>query len=84
MRIRKEIKDADKILDYALLREGFEGNLGEKLKAAGPRFSDLDGVWRAHKRRNRIAHELGDIDRDEAKRALKSFKKALNDLGAGL
>ncbi|MFH1284369.1 MAG: hypothetical protein ABIH78_02150 [Candidatus Peregrinibacteria bacterium] len=78
------VMDADKILDYALLRKGFEGSLGEKLRTAGPRFTDLDGVWRAHKLRNRIAHELSDVDRDEAKRALKQFKTALNDLGAEL
>ncbi len=78
------ILDADKLLDYALGKKGFEGNMGEKLKKAGPRFSDLNGAWSAHKLRNRIAHELGDIDIGAAKRALKQFKRALNDLGAGL
>lgn len=78
------ILDADKLLDYALSKHGFQGNLGEKLKLAGPRFSDLNGVWSAHKLRNRIAHELMDVDKNDAKRALKQFKRALNDLGAQL
>ena len=78
------ILDADKLLDYVLDRLGFEGHLGEKLKKAGPRFSDLNGVWFAHKLRNKVAHELGDLNMDEARRALKNFKQALNDLGAGL
>lgn len=78
------VLDADKILDYALSKKGFEGHLGEKLKKAGSRFSDLNGLWSAHKLRNRIAHEMGDIDASEAKRALSQFKKGLNDLGAGL
>jgi len=78
------ILDADKLLDYALGKHGFEGSLGEKLKKAGPRFKDINSVWNAHKLRNRVAHELGDIDKDHAKRALKQFKSALNDLGAEL
>ncbi len=78
------ILDADKLLDYALKKQGFEGSIGEKLKKSGPRFSDLNGLWNAHKLRNRIAHELGDIDKNEAKKALSQFKKALNDLGAKL
>lgn len=78
------ILDADKLLDYVLSKKGFEGTLGEKLKRAGARFFDLDSVWNAHKLRNRVAHELGDINRDEAKRALGWFKRALNDLGAEL
>lgn len=78
------IMDADKLLDYALGKHGFEGSLGEKLKKAGPRFKDLNSVWNAHKMRNRIAHELGDIDKDQARRSLKQFKSALNDLGAEL
>lgn len=81
---KNAILDADKLLNYVLERRGFEGSLGEKLKKAGPRFSDLNGVWSAHKLRNRIAHEFGEIDTGLAKRALKQFKTALNDLGAGL
>ena len=79
------IMDADKLLYYALDRKGIEGTLGEKLKKAGLRFSDLNGVWKAHKLRNRVAHELSaELNVDEAKKALRQFKRALNDLGANL
>lgn len=78
------IIDADKVLDYAMSRKGFSGSVGEKLKKAGPRFSNLDGVWRAHKYRNKLAHELGGVKMDEARDALGQFKRALNDLGANL
>jgi len=81
---KNAVMDADKLLDYALKCHGFEGSLGEKMKKAGPRFSDLDGIWNAHKLRNRLAHELGDVPMSECKRALAQFKKALNNLGAGL
>lgn len=79
---KNAVIDADKLLDFALGKRGFSGNLGEKLKKAGPLFSDLNGVWNAHKLRNRIAHELGDINKSEAKMALDSFKRGLKDLGA--
>ena len=78
------ILDADKLLDYALGRHGFGGSLGEKLKKSGARFSDLNSVWRAHKLRNSVAHELCNLDEQEARKALVAFKKALNDLGASL
>lgn len=82
---REAVMDADKLVDYALMRQGFDGSLGEKLKKAGRRFSDLNGLWRAHKLRNEIAHELSDkLNKGEAKSALAQFKKALNDLGAKL
>lgn len=78
---KNAVIDADKLLDFALGKRGFGGNLGEKLKKAGPLFSDLNGVWNAHKLRNRIAHELGEINKSEAKMALDSFKRGLKDLG---
>ncbi len=81
---KQGILDADKLLDYALDRKGFVGTLGEKLKKAGPRFSNLNDVWNAHKLRNKVAHEFGEIGIDDAKRALMQFKRALNDLGANL
>ncbi|EKD64900.1 MAG: hypothetical protein ACD_50C00256G0002 [uncultured bacterium] len=45
-------------------------------------FSDLNGVWFAHKLRNKIAHELDSrVSMGEAKRALAAFKRAFVDLG---
>lgn len=80
----KAIMDADKILDYALSRQGFTGSVGEKLKDAASRFSNLEGVWMAHKMRNRLAHEFFEITRAEVSSALKEFKRALKDLGVKL
>jgi len=77
----KAIMDADKILDYVLTRHGFSGSLGEKLKLSAHKFSDLNGLWNAHKLRNKLAHEFEEADEKEVKRALKQFKKAFKDLG---
>jgi hypothetical protein len=45
-------------------------------------YSDLDGIWSAHKLRNKIAHQLDyNISQTTAKSALKEFEKAFKDLG---
>lgn len=80
----KAVMDADKILDYALSRHGFQGSLGEKIKAAASRFSDVNGIWAAHKLRNKLAHEFVELESDDFKTALKRFERALKDLGAKL
>lgn len=78
------VMSADKLLDTALKERGAKGNnLGERLKNGKHLFSSIDQVWRAHKLRNRIAHENGVIvTKNQASDALKIFKKALTDLGA--
>lgn len=82
---KQAVLEADKLLDETLKIKGFRGNLGEKMKQAGALFSDQNGVWSAHKLRNRIAHELNiNISEKEASYALFQFKKALSDLGIEL
>lgn len=79
------VMKADKILDHALKKAGYSGTLGEKLKKARAVFSDNNAVWTAHKLRNKIAHEVHvNVSQQDAKSALKSFKKALKDLGLSL
>jgi len=80
------ILEADKLLDFAfgkfLGQKYFKVSLGEKLKMKGGVFSDLNGVWFAHKLRNKIAHELDfHVSMSEFKKALSAFKKAFIDLG---
>jgi hypothetical protein len=84
--VRTCIMEADKLLDFCLgktLGLKYEKvSLGEKLKLTGGVFSDLNGVWFAHKLRNKIAHELDfRVSMGEAKRALAAFKRAFIDLG---
>ena len=76
--------NADKLLDKALMERGFGGKtMGERMKNALKTFSDCNGVWAAHKLRNKIAHEQDvSVTYDQARSALSSFRKALKDLGA--
>lgn len=80
--LRHAVMDADKLLDRLLTHKGYTGPLGEKLKRGGKLFSNLNGVWAAHKLRNRLAHELdAKVSPQEAGRALKQFEQAYRDLG---
>jgi len=78
------VLNADKLVDQALRECGFRGEtMGERMKNANGKFSDNNGIWNAHKLRNRIAHETDAyVTYDEARYALTGFKKALKDLGA--
>lgn len=76
---------ADKLLDHALKKAGFQGTLGEKMNKAQAVFRDNNGIWSAHKLRNRIAHEINvNISASQAQLCLKNFKNALFDLGIRL
>lgn len=79
------IMKADKLLDYALTKAGYSGTLADKLKKARSVFRDNNGLWSAHKLRNHLAHEVdAKLTPSQAKFALKSFRKALVDLGIKL
>lgn len=78
---KNDILEADKLLDFILGKYGFHGSLGEKLKKAERLFSDKNGVWFAHKMRNKFAHELSFSPSEfEFRKALESFRRALLDL----
>ncbi len=76
--------DADKLLDEALKKQRYKGKtMGERLVAAQRTLSDNDGVWYAHKLRNRLVHEpTSRLKKNEAKEALAGIRQGLKDLGA--
>jgi len=78
------IIDADKLLDEALRKCGYKGKtMGERLVSAQRAFTNNDGVWLAHKLRNRLVHEPGvRLRQHDAKTALAGVKQGLKDLGA--
>jgi hypothetical protein len=82
--LKSSINEADKLLDHVMRQQGANGDtMGERLKSFGSRFSDRNGIWRAHKLRNVLAHEVGfDLVPSQAKEALRDFERGLKDLGA--
>ena len=78
------ILNADKLLDHCLKDLGYSGlTMAERLKGVNRKLSDKPEVWRAHKLRNQVAHEIDmQISYDQARWAIKVYKKALKELGA--
>lgn len=78
------VLEADKLVDCVLKTRGVKGKtMGERMKNSSHLFSDNNGIWKAHKLRNRIAHESNVmVSYDEVRYALSAFRKALKDLGA--
>jgi hypothetical protein len=86
--LRQAVLEADKLFDQALRQAGLPGaTMGDRLKAARSRFAadrdTYDGLWRAHKLRNALAHEIAfDLVPSQAREALAGFERGLKDLGA--
>lgn len=79
------VMEADKLFDRVLGMCGYEGSLAEKMRRAEKNFHDVQGMWRAHKLRNFIAHEVdASISVVDARNALRAFKRAFRDLGIPL
>ncbi|MFH0837833.1 MAG: hypothetical protein V1880_01030 [Patescibacteria group bacterium] len=78
---RQAIMEADKLLDYALMRMGYKGSLGTKLKKTPGLFRKINDVWTAHKVRNNIAHKINYmVDEKTYKDTMLKFKQAFKDL----
>ncbi len=77
------ILNADKLLGKALEEIGVPGKtMGERMKKYNAKFSKANGVWMAHKLRNKIAHEPNvEINYEQTKIALKFYKQSLKDIG---
>ena len=78
------IFDADKLLDQALRDRGVSGKtMADRMKQCQGKWTNGNGVWAAHKLRNRLAHESdAKVDYERARQALVAFKQGLKDMGA--
>lgn len=78
------ILDADKLLDQALRDRGLAGKtMADRMKQFQGKWSNGNGVWAAHKVRNKLAHEPdARVDYERARQALVAYKQALKDVGA--
>jgi hypothetical protein len=77
------VMEADTLVDDSLARAGFAGaTFGDRLSNIQPgTLLSLDGVWWAHKIRNRLAHEVDYFLRyTEARQAVGYFEAALAEL----
>lgn len=78
------VLDADKLLDQALRERGLNGKtMADRMKQCQGKWTNGNGVWAAHKLRNKLAHETdARIDYERARQALVAYKQGLKDMGA--
>ncbi|MCY4010504.1 MAG: hypothetical protein OXF30_00325 [Candidatus Saccharibacteria bacterium] len=78
------IIEADKLLDKALKEAGYKGDsMKDRLVSAQKHLSDSQSLWRAHKLRNRLVHEMNvTLSVKETKQTLEAFQKGLKNIGA--
>ena len=77
--------EADKLVDELLRGAGFPGDtMGDILMNIQPgQLTTLQGLWEAHKIRNRLVHDINYFLRyTEAKRAVGLYEKTLRELQA--
>ena len=85
--LKEAVNRADKLLDFTLSKLSAGQTLGERIKFSKDLFSTVvyDKVWKAHKVRNAMAHELNyDPPHFITKEALDGFKEGFCDLGVRL
>jgi len=85
--LRQALNEADKLFDHVMRQQGLSGdNMGSRLKSARTRFANYDhydAVWKAHKLRNALAHDVGfDLVPSQAREAIADFHRGLRDMGA--
>lgn len=81
--LRLAIIEADTLIDEVLKEHNYPGNdMGERLKSIHPyEYKCLDDLWRAHKIRNRIAHDSDfHLTIEESKEVLAVYHQALEEL----
>lgn len=81
---RLAILEADKLLDLVLKSMAMPGkDLAERLRFASFKYTNLKKVWWSHGIRNRLVHEPSFyLSHGLAKRTIKKFKKALEEVGS--
>lgn len=75
--------EADKLLDNFLKSSGYFGDtMGERLmNIKKEELLSIDGLWEAHKVRNKLVHDVNYFLRyAEARRAIDLYEKALQEL----
>lgn len=84
LRMKTALIDADKLLDHTLKNLGYKGEtLGERLKNSKPAFKyqDYDNIWKAHKTRNQLVHEIDfTMSQNDLKTHYQSLRKGISVL----
>ncbi len=83
--LKLAVIEADGLIDSLLKRIGYKGEtMFERLKSIKPvQLKSLDGLWQAHKVRNRVVHESNfKISLSRAEEVIENYEKVLEELEA--
>jgi hypothetical protein len=77
----RQIIAADALCAKALTAAGVKGSMGEQLKAIDTWYPRINNIWRAHKLRNKLAHEpSATLTKRDQDHAMAEFKFLLQSL----
>lgn len=71
----ERIMKYDNILHHILKEYGYQGTLGDQLKAKPLIIDNLDTIWNLHKLRNRLAHDMEAISASVLENKSREFEK---------
>ena len=77
--------EADKLFDDILKRIGYRGEtMGDRLKQmSAEQISNIDEIWRAHKVRNNLVHDVEfKLNQEQARKTVETLEKALKEMEA--
>lgn len=82
--VRNALLEMDKLVDYTLKNSGAKGTtFADRLKTVEHKINNKEDLWKAHRLRNRFAHDLGmDLVPSQVQKAVADMKKSIIDLGA--
>lgn len=77
----EQIIEAEKVFVSTLKKLGFTGTFAEQWTQAEKRYGKNQAVWRAHKLRNVIVHEVGKTaSKNDASFVMQTYQKQLFSL----
>ena len=76
----KQIVQYDKIYHNILKLIGYNGSFGEILKSNPKEINDINTVWKLHKTRNKLVHDMYTPDNKILLKEARNYKKITEQL----
>lgn len=84
--IQRSISEKEKIIDYDKLYHkifqglGYSGDFGSILKSEPKQISDIQKIWKLHKVRNKLVHDLDDMSVSVLRKYVKEYEREVERL----
>lgn len=75
--LQEQILQYDKILNHILKDYGYNGTVGDQLKAKPRIINNLNTIWSLHKLRNKLAHDMEPVSVDLLDKKAQEFEKEI-------